>query len=63
MAALDSVFEDVGTQLGISNNSVGTLLSGLLSLIGKDAGGVSSFLVLLCQIRSDTCCSLSMRCK
>jgi len=44
MGALDSVLTDVGSQLGISSNSAGSLLSGVLSLINQDAGGIGGFL-------------------
>jgi outer membrane protein OmpA-like peptidoglycan-associated protein/uncharacterized protein YidB (DUF937 family) len=44
MGALDSVLTDVGSQLGISTSSAGALMSGLLSLINQDAGGLSGFL-------------------
>ena len=44
MGALDSVLSEVGNQFGMSTSSVGSLLSGLLSLITQQEGGLSAFL-------------------
>ncbi|HKW01763.1 MAG TPA: OmpA family protein [Vicinamibacterales bacterium] len=44
MGVLDSVINDTGSQLGLSSNSVQTVLSGLLSFINQDEGGVGGFL-------------------
>ena len=44
MGVLDSVINDTGSQLGISSNSAATVLSGLLSFINQDEGGVGGFL-------------------
>lgn len=44
MGVLDSVINDTGSQLGISSNSVATVLSGLLSFISQDDGGIGGFL-------------------
>ena len=44
MGVLDSVINDTGSQLGISSNSVATVLSGLLSFINQDDNGVGGFL-------------------
>ena len=44
MGVLDSVVKDVGSQLGISSSSAGAVLSGLLSVISLEDGGVGGFL-------------------
>jgi outer membrane protein OmpA-like peptidoglycan-associated protein/uncharacterized protein YidB (DUF937 family) len=44
MGVLDAVLSDTGRQLGISNNSAGSLLSGLLSFINQEDGGLGAFL-------------------
>jgi len=44
MGALDSVLSEVGNQFGMSTNSASSLLSGLLSLITQQEGGLSGFL-------------------
>lgn len=44
MGALDSVLNDVGNQLGMSTNSSISLLSGLLSTITQQEGGLGGFL-------------------
>src|SRR5262245_13631831 len=43
MGVLDAVITET-SQLGISSRSAGSLLSGLLSFINQDDGGVSGFL-------------------
>ena len=44
MGTLDSVVSDVGNQLGMSIGSASSLLSGLLSTITQQEGGLSGFL-------------------
>lgn len=44
MGALDSVLNDVGNQVGMSTNSSISLLSGLLSTITQQEGGLGGFL-------------------
>jgi len=44
MGALDSVLSEVGNQFGMSTSSVGSLLSGLLSVITQQEGGLGAFL-------------------
>jgi outer membrane protein OmpA-like peptidoglycan-associated protein/uncharacterized protein YidB (DUF937 family) len=44
MGALDTVVHDVGSQLGIGTSSMGSVLSGLLSFIDSQEGGISAFL-------------------
>ncbi len=44
MSTLNSVINDVGSQLGIGSNSSSSVLSGLLSVINSEAGGVGAFL-------------------
>ena len=44
MGVLDAVLTDTGSQLGISTNSAASVLSGLLSFINQDEGGVGGFL-------------------
>lgn len=44
MGVLDSIVTDTGSQLKLSNSSVGAVLSGLLSFINQDAGGVGALL-------------------
>jgi uncharacterized protein YidB (DUF937 family) len=44
MGVLDSVLSEVGSQFGISSTSAGSLLSGLLSFISQQDGGVGGFL-------------------
>lgn len=44
MGVLDAVLTDTGNQLGISNTSVGSVLSGLLSYISQEENGVTGFL-------------------
>jgi outer membrane protein OmpA-like peptidoglycan-associated protein/uncharacterized protein YidB (DUF937 family) len=44
MGVLDSVVNEVGTQLGISSSSAGSVLSGLLVFIDQQDGGVGAFL-------------------
>src|SRR5262245_7971119 len=44
MGVLDAVLTDTGSQLGISNNSAGSVLSGLLSFINQEDAGLNGFL-------------------
>jgi outer membrane protein OmpA-like peptidoglycan-associated protein/uncharacterized protein YidB (DUF937 family) len=44
MGVFDSVINDVGSQLGISSSSAGSVLSGLLSFINEEDGSVGAFL-------------------
>lgn len=44
MGTLDSVVNDVGNQLGMTTGSASSLLSGLLSTITQQEGGLSGFL-------------------
>src|SRR5262245_61299942 len=44
MGVLDAVRTETGSQLGITNSSAGSVLSGLLSLINRDEGGMGGFL-------------------
>jgi outer membrane protein OmpA-like peptidoglycan-associated protein/uncharacterized protein YidB (DUF937 family) len=44
MGVLDSVLTDVGDQFGISSSSAGSILSGVLSFINQQDGGLSGFL-------------------
>src|SRR5262245_66241357 len=44
MGVLDAVLSETGSELGITNSSAGSVLSGLLSLINRDEGGIGGFL-------------------
>src|SRR5262245_58682061 len=44
MGVLDAVVNEAGSQLGISSSSAGSVLSGLLSFINQQDGGVGAFL-------------------